>query len=121
VKRRKRPSTAYEQWEACAPTKDKLQRLWHDLAAEADRLTPDLYRGLNRLLLWEMAKPEGPWTRDMKMGARWAAVWLGIERGKQRSGAALDFAVTRLRDTPARCGREMARKDFNAMERKIGR
>ena len=46
MKRRKRPPTEYEQWKASAPTRDELQRLWHKLAAERDRLTPELWREL---------------------------------------------------------------------------
>jgi hypothetical protein len=120
MKRRKRPPTAYEQWKARAPTRDELERLWRKLAAEADRLTPDLWRELNQLLLWEMEKPMGPWPREMKMAARWAAVREGIKPGVKREEA-YDFAVTKLADTPARCGRHMAKKDFDAMQRKIRR
>jgi hypothetical protein len=113
-------ASAYEQWKVRAPTRDELDRLWHKLAAARDRLTPDLWRELNQLLLWEMAKPEGPWTREMKMAARWAAVCEGIKPGVKREEA-YDFAVTRLADTPARCRRDMAKKDFDAMQRKIRR
>ena len=118
MKRRKRSPTAYEQWEARAPTREDVERLWYKLSAEADRLAPDLYWELNQLLLWEMAKPKEPWPREAKRGARWAAVCLGIKRGLKRE-AAYDFAVTLLADMPARCGRNMMKKDFDAMQRKI--
>ena len=92
--------------------------LWRKLLAEADRLTPDLYRELYRLLVWELAKPEGPWSRARKQQVRWVAVYMGIDRGLKRAAACED-AVTQLANTPARCDREMMKKDFNAMQRNL--
>ena len=56
----------------------------------------------------------------MKMGARWLAVRESIKPGVKRKDA-YDFAVTLLADTPARCGPHMAKKDFDAMQRKLRR
>jgi hypothetical protein len=117
---RKRPLTPHEQWERRAPTTSELMCLWRELLAEHDRLTPDLYQGLYRLLVWELRKPEGPWSRERKQATRWVAVYMSIDRGLKPK-AAFDFAVTWLADTPARCGREMMRQDFFAMQRKLGR
>jgi hypothetical protein len=104
-------------------TLDELADLRCELEAHRDKLPPELFAWLNKLICLH-AEPlkrqeAGPWTRERTRHTRWWCVREAIKKGRKRE-AAYDDAVARLADTPAACGRHMMKKDYDEEERQIG-
>lgn len=57
-----------------------------------------------------------PWSRKFVRRARWLYVRTALERGMVPK-AAYDYAVTMLKGTPAQCGPDMMRKDYEALQK----
>jgi hypothetical protein len=75
---------------------------------ELDHLC-DLFQQLLGLLAF-------PWSRKFVRRARWLYVRTALERGMVPK-AAYDYAVTMLKGTPAQCGPDMMRKDYEALQK----
>jgi hypothetical protein len=96
------------------PISVELQRLRERLSAHVDKLPPDLYDALQKLILRVQA--DVVWVRECIMHERWRAVRASVAQGKTRDEAFEDAAI-QLADTPAACGSDMMKKDFLAVER----
>jgi hypothetical protein len=96
------------------PASVQLQRLRERLSAHADKLPPDLYDELQELI--EQAQADAVSERACIMHERWRAVCESIEQGNSQE-VAFDDAAARLADTPAACGPDMMKKDFDAVQR----
>ena len=96
------------------PTSVQLQQLRERLSAYADKLPPDLYDELQKLI--SQAQADAAWMRESIRYARWLAVCNEIAKGKTRETAYED-AATQLVGTPAVCGPDMVKKDFDAVQK----
>ena len=96
------------------PSSVELQQLRERLSAYADKLPPDLYDALQDLIAQAQADISG--TRACNMYERWHAVCESIAQGKTRDEAFEDAAI-QLAGTPAACGPDMMKKDFDAVQR----
>jgi hypothetical protein len=76
-------------------------------------LPPGLFARLEKLISWVADRP---WSREEIRYWRWHFVHAGRERRMKRE-AAYHHAVMMLKDTPAECGRDMVKKDYDAVER----
>jgi hypothetical protein len=112
------------QWEKRPFTLDELADLGCELEAHRDKLPPELFASLDKLICLQaeplMQQEEaGPWPRERTQHTRWWCVREAIKEGRKRE-AAYDDAVARLADTPAACGRHMMKKDYDEEQRQIG-
>jgi hypothetical protein len=97
------------------PASVRLQQLRERLGVHGDKLPPDLYDELQKLI--SQVQANAAWWRECVMHARWLAVWDEIAQGKTRDPDAYEDAAARLADTPAKCGPDMMKKDFLAVQR----
>jgi hypothetical protein len=106
---------AERKWKARAPLRrDELGELLEDLSCRADVvLPPDLLARLKELIFWVADRP---WSHEEIRYWRWYFVHASIKAGKKRKQAYADAKVY-LEDTPADCGIEMIKKDYDAVKR----
>ena len=113
------------------PTEEELmslyRKLWafhlpwrYDLTdAPLKELPPDFpLDQLREVIWWQLLQARGPWTRERIKRARWGVVSY-IRRDGMKREAAYDHAAMLLQGTPAECGRDMMKKDYDAVEREI--
>jgi hypothetical protein len=96
------------------PASVQLQQLRERLSAHVDKLPPDLYDDLQKLI--SQVQESVAWVRECIMYERWRAVCESIEQGNTREKAYED-AATRLAGTPAACGPDMMKKDFDTVQK----
>ena len=96
------------------PASVQLQQLRERLSVHADKLPPDLYDELQKLI--SQAQADAARMRESIMHKRWRAARDEIAKEKTRETAYED-AATQLVGTPAVCGPDMVKKDFDAVQK----
>jgi hypothetical protein len=113
VKRKRGPALPAAEL-ARDPASVQLQQLRERLSVHADKLPPDLYDELQKLI--SRAQDDVSGMRACIMHERWRAARDEIAQGKTRE-TAFEDAATRLVGTPAVCGPDMVKKDFDAVQK----